>query len=206
MILFSPDSIVQTAAIITALIIIWKFDKMVLRNAYKFIKFIAHWIHLVFSLPGKISHIEHEMTANGGNSMKDIVSDVDKRLRMVENKIHISEGKTKIILSATDSLAWELDKDGKCIWVSSALARLLNRQLEEILGDNWKSLIVNDQDKEIYMENRESAIIEGRVFESNVKLLKAGGEIVRMSVQSFPIKAEDNVVLGWFGTGKLLHE
>lgn len=88
----------------------------------------------------KVNNIDSELKTNGGSSLRDKVNEI---LSAVE---HLEQRQRNSLQFDLHGI-FETDAEGRCIWMNRALLELLERQLDEMTGAGWRS-IIDEKDRE----------------------------------------------------------
>lgn len=155
----------------------------------------------------KIEEIFKEITPNHGGSIKDKINSFDKRINVIDENLKRNNQLTekmfsrqRWILDQTAGPVFESDEDGKCIWANSYYLKLLNRNLDSVVGHGWKNAIA-PEDRERVIDNWETCIKEGRDAEDTFTIITEDGR--KLKVFCIAHKTENN---GYMGSLKILSE
>ena len=113
-----------------------------------------------------LSWIQAEMKPNGGSSMRDAISRIERR-------VAASETKTNLIFAQLAVAAFETDAEGKCLFVTDAWCRLTGVSHHEALGHGWINGIHPDDRDRVFEEWRQS-VEQSRPFSLTYRVGQAG--------------------------------
>jgi len=149
-------------------------------------KFLA-----LFELPKKIDEIVAQLRTNGGSSLKDAINRIEQRQRREAEK-------TRLLLEGGDFPCFECDASGACLYVNQAYMKLVERdEEEEVLGNNWRSLIV-EEDSEI-LNQWDRAVNEKTNFEAYFSFLGKNNKHIPVYCRAYSVKDSNQNVIGWLG-------
>jgi PAS domain S-box-containing protein len=150
----------------------------------------------------KIEKIFKEITPNHGSSIKDKINSFDKRMDIIDENLKRNNQLTekmfsrqRWILDQTTGAVFETDEDGKCIWANSFYLKLVQRNLDYVLGHGWKNTIA-PEDRERVIENWETCVKEGRDAEDTFTILCEDGKKIKILCVAH--KTENNGYIGSF--------
>jgi PAS domain S-box-containing protein len=141
----------------------FKFGKPYFNKRKMLKKETAAALMAIHSAIPKINLIYAEMTPNGGGSIKDVIS----QMQASQAK---SEKMTRLALNEQAVSFYECDQHGLIIYASSHLYDKLGRGHEEMIGQNWMS-IIHPNDRNAVLEDWEDSIDSQRNFEHRCRLL-----------------------------------
>lgn len=110
-----------------------------------------------------ITVIRKEVQPNGGSSIKDGISRIERAIGRLE-EIQAAR------LNSDDMAIFEADAAGRYIWVNKSLAKLCGRESVELYDHGWKNCVHQD-DREKVAEEWRSAIEDWREFEMDFRLV-----------------------------------
>lgn len=137
----------------------------------------------------KIDKACETLSPNGGKSIYDRISSVDK-------KLCISEVRSRTLVTNLEIGEWQSDINGQCTFVNSAACRMLNRTEADFIGRNWVNVIY-PEDRERVIEEWDRAVQERRVFELQYRWLHFDGHPVEIGVTATPLIDSTSTVIGW---------
>ena len=113
-----------------------------------------------------ISDIKHELTTNGGNSLKDSIVDLRKTCHRIEIRQKIIEQRTKAGLHYSNTPLFETDNNGRLIWHNSLFFQFVN--LNSIEGYDWLNFI-REEDREDVLKEFRSCLNTNRQLQTIVE-------------------------------------
>ena len=126
-----------------------------------------------------LNRIEAEFRPNGGGSLRDSLTRVEKdvsRIRAIE----------RLTVDATGTPAFETDEEGACGWASVGYLDLVDRPIEDIKGHGW-SIVIHQEDRERVFSEWARVIAEKRRFELHFRYLTRGGQTIPVHVVAVPV-------------------
>jgi hypothetical protein len=178
------QNIILLSSALTALVGIWKLLIVPLHGSYKNLSKI--YTSLDTHLP-KIIKISNELDPNGGNSIKDILTRIDKNTQGSISRIWT-------LLESTEFGYFETNRHGEYIRVNKAWLRLAKMDSEESKGNGWiNGIAPEDRDRVFY--EWELAVKQERAF-SSIYTMSSN---IQVKADAHPIKTDSGEVLGWLG-------
>lgn len=97
-----------------------------------------------------------EMLPNHGSTLRDCLDRVDAKITGLQEDIEALKVKIRIVLDQdTDRAIFLCDMAGECIWVNKTYLKMINKDMESLLGNNWQNIIhVDDREKVVSEWNR----------------------------------------------------
>ena len=135
--------------------------------------------------------VNKELTANGGSSIRDAISRIDKRQILDETR-------NRAMLEQLGVPFWEADADGKLIYLSQEFCRLTNRLVDEMLGHGWINALHHDYRDEVIKEWND-ALAQGRGFTMNFSYVTPNGIEVPVKVETILLKDKAGHTIGHIG-------
>lgn len=128
----------------------------------------------------RLDDIMGQLVPNGGSSLCDSVH------RLEANQV-IMAFKQGTLLNTAEVALVEADRSGRIIDVTQPLCAMLGRLKEELMGNNWIS-IIHSEDREDLESSWEDAVKSHRNFEGHFRFqLKDGGTLnVYMKMSQIP--------------------
>ena len=149
-----------------------------------------------------VKQVKDKVFPNGGSSIFDGITRLEKNVAEINSKIDSLEDTQKISLNMQKVAFWISEKDGLFDYVSPALCRLLKRTESELLGNNWIScLIKTDVDR--IGDAWEAAIQEKRTFDEIFAFIDGNepSDTIRVHGLAFhKIDKTNSNYLGSYGT------
>jgi len=144
------------------------------------------------NLKKKIDEQTHHLVPNGGNSLRDVVDRIEKRV------LHLEATQRALLeLHQVQAGHFLANKSGEFIWVSDKFGQLLDLDKEECLKHEWlRGVSANDQ---VSLFNAWGVKVRtGQPF--TYDFISAAG--VQLTMHSVPIVSEQDEVLGFIGSVK----
>lgn len=146
------------------------------------------------SLATKLDFIISQLSPNGGSSLRDAVTRLEKHQRIAESKM-------AQYLDTKDAAIFETNELGLYTWVSRSYESLVGRPKSDLLNYGWTVVIVAE-DLDSVRHEWSLAIQQKRIFESSYRIDKHG-KIIRCKCKAIPAFFNDEVI-AW--TGILMEE
>ena len=134
-------------------------------------------------LTDTVEKIHLEMFTEQG-SLKDIVLIFNDTLSRIETSQKILEQRSRSSLHYHDYPLFETDKNGSLIWSNDRFCDLTGFQHEEILGNNWYS-VIDEEERESFIEEFNSCLRMCRQLDTQTTLYN--GQIVKFYGQPYKI-------------------
>lgn len=127
----------------------------------------------------KIEAISKEFQPNHGSSLKDQINKIQLELfRNTELTEKIST-RQKWIFDSEDMPIFESDNEGKCVWVNIAYLKLVNRDMQSLLGHGWKNVIAESERARV-VANWEDCVKDGRDSEDTYHIVDSEGKVIKV--------------------------
>lgn len=165
--------------------IAWKWIK----NCYKEVQYMFQQRAVHDALNEKIDAILDELKPNGGNSIKDTITRIDKQVEFFGSF-------RRAQLNTSPNALLETDAKGRVLWVNPAMIRLTGRPAAELLGSGWVNIIAPSVRRDVE-ENWEHTVEEGRMLDEEQTYITPDGQEFRVHVIAHPIKSADDELLGY---------
>lgn len=146
------------------------------------------------SLDKKLDFIVSQLSPNGGTSLRDAITRLEKHQRIAESKM-------AQYLDTKDAAIFETNELGLYTWVSRSYESLVGRPKSDLLKYGWTVAIVAE-DLDAVRHEWSLAIEQKRIFESSYRIDKHG-KIIRCKCKAIPAFFNDEVI-AW--TGILMEE
>lgn len=152
-------------------------------------------VNAVISKIDKIDIIYKEVTPNGGSSLADKISNIEKNVAgtSVTNDI---------LASRMGILKWRSDAFGATTSVNDVMCTTTNRPESDFLGYNWANTIL-ESDRERVVEAWEDSIRLKKDFVLDYRLTKSDGTIIEISALAKPVKNAAGLVIGYIGSAQI---
>ena len=182
------ELIISTAALLTALYVIWQ----------KGCKPLYTTLQTFASIPASISALEAQLKPNGGHSLRDVVNRIEANLlKSVERQ--------KIFMGFTPHAVFETDDQGRFVYFNRNFLRWISRAESELLGENWINCI-HHPDRDRVQQEWDRAIEGKRNFDMRFRVSSGEGDIFEVWLRAFPMlqaHLPGAGVSGWFGIASL---
>jgi PAS domain-containing protein len=153
----------------------------------KIIKPIFHMIDKQDDLANSVETIKKELTPNGGNSIKDTITELKGTCNRIENRQKVIEQRTKAALQYNNAALFETDEHGRLTWTNGNFYDLTSGSVNSVEGYDWLTYIV-ENDRENVFDEFKSCI------EMNRKFIKYTTNIEgnKIKLVGFPYKINDD--------------
>jgi len=132
------------------------------------------------------------------------INKIDAKLNDMQAGIALSTSLSRVTWRCIDRPIWQTDADGHFVHINPYMQRMLARNDDEILGDNWRSM-VHEEDREMVMREWDNSIKFRREFNLTYRLVSASGVPIKVHAQTFRLHDTDsNVTLGWMGIATIV--
>jgi len=196
------DNIAKIITFIVAVVPIFVACYMKISGKFtKISNFVKQLLIIVNTYPAfqaKIEDIHKEIKTNGGGSIKDVMQDC-KNMIVLENK------RWRILTEHLNVIAWESDSNGLTTWASDAMLRVLGRTHDEVLGQNWRA-IISENDKSRVLEAWDDAIARKISFYLSYSMRHKDGSNLPVISESHAIKNYKNECIGFLCIVKIRTE
>ena len=156
------------------------------------------WRYIIKPLKGTWHRVEktcdlvqHELSPNGGDSIKDRISRIDLRLM-------ICEARTRAAMQLSGIAHWESDEEGQCIYASPELCRLSGYLAEQIKGYGWINMIPEEQRAEV-KEEWDRCVEDEREFSMDYSYIHPEKGIIQVHGQAFIVRDDNGNMKGLIG-------
>lgn len=100
---------------------------------------------VLLTIGESIHEMKHELTYNGGESVKDTLTTVRSMLEDSVKDRKLIKAQLVIEDKLSDRMTFQVDKDKKCVFISNAFLKYFGWIENDILGDMW-SFCIDDRD------------------------------------------------------------
>lgn len=162
------------------------FYKIIICPILKAIKKIKETVNI-------IEKLQEEFRPNGGNSLKDAISRIERNL--------LIERETRRALSmASDIISFEADSKGLYIWINKAFMDISGLSSSDAENYGWINT-VNLRERDAVLQEWGNAIRQKRVFQMQYHMTNIlTGATIKINNFSLPILNDDkNDVIGYVG-------
>lgn len=154
------------AGILTASGTIYLFIKRLMRKLKPHLEILDN----LKKLTNVVDSIHKEFKNNGGHSMKDSITALQKDVKANIELTKKIENRQTFNSDISDLAMFETDSSGNCTFVNSAYARLIQRPKEELLGGGWILGII-EEDRDAVLKEWHEAVTQKRNFERTLSIL-----------------------------------
>lgn len=172
----------SVAALFAAVVAIWKTIKFIFRTANN-----------AAERSRKLDVIIAQLMPNGGSSLRDVLDHV-ARMTMLNERRHWA------MLNENEIPMWETDAKGQCTRVNKSYLRMVGKQLEDLLGNGWSSVIDSDE-RETVWEAWQASLEQQRDFESRFRIETPKG-LLCIHNRGYALRDDKNVVIGYWGVAR----
>lgn len=173
-------------------VIVWKF---VLVKIYRFIKIkISEYKDMRtehLALMDTMKVIAKEFSPNGGSSIKDAISSIERNLNLLWEK-------QKTIMAVQGMAVFEANPEGLCTYVNRHYCDISNFSQEECLGNGWINAVHPDDRQKVFTEWND-AVKQQREFKTKYRFLSNTGEISEVIGHAFPLKDKNGKIVSYLG-------
>jgi PAS domain-containing protein len=118
----------------------------------KIIKPIFQMVDKQDHLAKSVETIKKELTPNGGNSIKDTITELKGTCNRIENRQRIIEQRTKAALQYNNAALFETDEHGRLTWTNGNFYDLTSDSVNSVEGYDWLAYIIEDEREEVFDE------------------------------------------------------
>lgn len=176
--------IVEIAAVIGALIFIWKSVLVPFGKRYKQLTTIYDSLEKTMPI---ISTLANDFKPNGGNSLRDVINRIDKNTEGANSRLWIT-------LELTPHAYYESDELGKYTKINKNWTQVHGLQMAEALGHGWINSVKEDE-RERVRDEWFLALSQLREFDLYYKLNNNN----TVHNRAYPIRTTKGDILGWVG-------
>lgn len=163
--------------------------RVIIPKIQKHLSKVNELLDLIPSVKRLDATIERELKPNHGTSLKDSINEIRRSVAILDGRLHILAEQNGLI-------SWESDAEGRCVWVSSAMLKMLGRLPDEILGANWRSIIHYDDRERVYRE-WDSAVRDGRTFILRYRWVRSDGTEIPIAAEAHILKDRTGELVGF---------
>lgn len=153
---------------------------------------------LVKDLEAHLSQISLEFSPNGGSSIKDQITRIEKSVHHLAENHNFSTARILALQANKDLALYEMNADGHLVHINSAFVNLYQRPYEELIKGGWVDYL-DPKDIDRIAESGRAAT-EGRTtwFERFTVIRKDGTKIPCVG-RGYPIVSLDGKFYGFAG-------
>lgn len=135
--------------------------------------------------------IRKQLVPNGGASISD-------KLDRVETNQIIQGHRLGVALQTAKTAVVETDSRGRVVLVNEPLCMLLGRTKEDLLGNNWIS-VIHPEDREVVSDEWKDAVENHRNFDAHFRFVLLDGASMRVYMKMSPTPSHQERHLGYIG-------
>lgn len=134
-----------------------------------------------------INEIKHELTTNGGNSLKDTIIGLRTTCNRIEIRQKIIEQRTRAALHYNNTAMFETNSLGRLIWTNTKFYELTGDAVDSVDGYDWLTYI-NEDEREDCFNEFQSCLTMNRKFIKITKNCSGAG----IKLVGFPYKINEH--------------
>ena len=169
-----------------------------LENIDRIIEFVTTLATVLFVICRSNSNIkkriDEHLTPNGGNSVRDIIDRIDRKLMTLE-----ATQRALLDLHEENAGHFLAGKDGHFFWVSDKFSEIMDREREECLGLEW---IESTHESEKVAVFSNWSLATNNATASNFSFTTKHG--LRVRLRSVPVLDQKDKPIGFVGNIKEL--
>ncbi len=156
------------------------------------------------TLLGSVAEIKHQVTFNGGSSLKDIVASHTSMLSEMNTKLTFNQLRLDVNDMCSDRMTFKVDKHGACTFINDAFLKCFDYSEKDVLGFAFENLVHDEDVKEMRdkwarcIEKKTKFIDEQRIFTKDAKALNC-------LVRAIPL-IEGDELHGFYGTIDIIND
>lgn len=147
-----------------------------------------------------LEEIKAQFKPNGGNSMMDRMNTITGSINRIDSRLLKLSARSRRIEDSMNIATFETDAHGMCMDANDSYLNLVGREISEILGSGWVSVIAYE-DRDKVKKEWLSAIFDRRNFEMDYHMQHSDGTVFSVRGTATPIQTNGEV-LGWVGSVK----
>lgn len=150
-----------------------------------------------FAMMPKI--IRHELTTNGGGSIKDLVRKSVEQNDQLIARVALISTRERAYRAINPNAMFEATPDGKCIWVNRQYLRMTGRSPEEVMGWGWLGVIA-DKDRDRIHKYWLECVSQNRDLDTTYTMVHSSGKEFVVSCHSHVmIDSDSSKITGHLG-------
>jgi PAS domain S-box-containing protein len=138
------------------------------------------------------------------NRILAVVENITER-KLAEKKLQESEELFRTLTEAMPQIVWRADNNGIIDYYNEKAYEFHGINKGEIEKLSWNS-IINPEDYNETLTKWEEAIITGKIFSTEQRLLRADGEYRWHLTRGVPVKDMSGKIIRWIGTATDIHD
>jgi PAS domain S-box-containing protein len=186
--------IVQLAAAITAVVLIWKTGRRIVKwflNSAAQVNWLLGEQHDHQVIKDTLDEIKGELTSNGGSSLKDHVHNIKLSQEYIQSHIKTSH-------NVNPKALFETDATGKVIHTNRAFSRMTGFSSHEVKGLGWINLI-DPLQRDAVVTKWLRTVDDKRDFDEHLNYVRPDGTTYLVHALAYAIRSSDGDLLGHFG-------
>lgn len=173
--------LISAAAFVTAGITLWK---TLVTPTYRYARNVADVLN-------SLEVIKHQLTPNGGSSLRDAVD-------RIEARIILTEQRARLLCMDSPMAVFETDPAGEFIHVNRTLVRWTGRSSQDLEGNGWLNAVFPPDRVQVYNDWL-TAISQEREFSADFSLRHDSGAVFTVHCSAFPMYDSKGILAGWMG-------
>jgi PAS domain S-box-containing protein len=145
-----------------------------------------------YRIESAMLRVESELGPNGGGSMRDRITSIDRRTRE-------TAAIQRAMFAAWDKPVFQTDPLGNFTTVNREVEQLTGYAERDLFGMGWVN-VIHPEDSDEFMRSWRYAIHDRRIFRRTCRLLTERGQVVTVCVDMKPMRDNVDGVLGWVGS------
>jgi len=158
------------------------------------------------TLQRSVDEIVKQLTPNGGTSMFDMVKQAHKlsleNVTMVTQTLEavdkIKAYQWQFAETLSDKPIWESGPDGLYLRVNTALLKMTERTVAEMVGGGWENILHPEDRTRVYDEWND-AVQRHRTFESHYRVRSRSGKVFQVKAVAMPVLTETGKISSFIG-------
>lgn len=130
---------------------------------------------------------------------EELQAQIEDRLR-IENEIRESEERFRLMADSAPVMIWMTDSKGKIIYVNRTWLDFTGKEIYSALNEQWEEGLHID-DKEVFMNDYQTALENSLKFTIKVRMLSASGEFKHVLFDAVPRFFDGASFQGFVGSG-----
>ena len=170
---------------------------VVLKVIWPVIKYLVSFLRI----PYEITRLSHEVSNNGGPSLKDLIQKNTEETIEIGAQVKIINRRSRAAMAISPHANFEADLNGNWVWANKALYRLFKATGDEVKGWAWLQY-VDDNDRDRVEGRWKTCVLRGEDMDASFTITRQeGNHFDRVLVHSYVhvMKDEHDKVLGYFG-------
>ena len=123
-----------------------------------------------------------------------------QQLQKLYDDLRRSERELRGVVDTVPALVWSASPDGTVDFVNERLLDFAGLTSDDVLGWNWEPILHSD-DRATVIANWRTAVRDGQLIESEVRMRRADGEYCWFLVRVVPLWDDAGNLTKWYGSG-----